>query len=97
MRISDWSSDVCSSDLQEVPSGHDPADYVTERIHATSHDGKPIPISLLYRKTTPRDGSAPVLLYGYGSYGFAMPAAFIPTRLRQVGRASGRGGGGQYV
>ena len=71
---------------QEVPSGHDPADYVTERIHATSHDGKPIPISLLYRKTTPRDGSAPVLLYGYGSYGFAMPAAFIPTRLSLVDR-----------
>ena len=71
---------------QEVPSGHDPDDYVTERIHATSHDGKPIPVSLLYRKTTPRDGTAPVLLYGYGSYGFAMPAAFVPTRLSLVDR-----------
>lgn len=71
---------------QEVPSGHNPADYVTERIHATSHDGKPIPISLLYRKSTPLDGSAPVLLYGYGSYGFAMPAAFVPTRLSLVNR-----------
>lgn len=71
---------------QEVPSGHDPADYVTERIHATSHDGKPIPISLLYRKSTRLDGNAPVLLYGYGSYGFAMPAAFVPTRLSLVNR-----------
>jgi oligopeptidase B len=71
---------------QEVPSGHDPADYVTERIHATSHDGKPIPISLLHRKDLQRDGYAPVLLYGYGSYGLAIPAAFIPTRFSLVDR-----------
>ncbi len=71
---------------QEVPSGHDPADYVTERIHATSHDGKPIPVSLLYHKDMPRDGNAPVLLYGYGSYGLSIPAAFIPSRLSLVNR-----------
>ena len=71
---------------QEVPSGHDPADYVTRRIFATSHDGKSIPISLLYRKTTPLDGSAPVLLYGYGSYGITIPAAFATTRLSLVDR-----------
>lgn len=71
---------------QEIPSGHDPDDYVTERIHATSHDGKPIPISLLYRKGTPHDGTAPVLLYGYGSYGLSVPAAFIPSRLSLADR-----------
>jgi oligopeptidase B len=71
---------------QEVPSGHDPADYVTERIHATSHDGRPIPITLLHRKDLPHDGSAPVLLYGYGSYGLSIPAAFMPTRLSLVDR-----------
>jgi oligopeptidase B len=71
---------------QEIPSGHDPDAYAIERIHATSHDGKPIPVSLLYRNGLPRDGNAPVLLYGYGSYGLAVPAAFIPTRLSLVDR-----------
>ena len=71
---------------QEVPSGHDAADYVTRRIVATGHDGEQIPISLLYRKTTPIDGSAPVLLYGYGSYGITIPAAFSTARLSLVDR-----------
>lgn len=71
---------------QEVPSGHDAGDYVTRRLVATSHDGKPIPISLLYRKTTPIDGSAPVLLYGYGSYGITIPASFSTTRFSLVDR-----------
>jgi len=71
---------------QEVPSGHDAADYVTRRIVATSHDGKPIPISLLYRKSTPIDGTAPILLYGYGSYGITIPAAFSTTRLSLIDR-----------
>jgi oligopeptidase B len=71
---------------QEIPSGHDPALYATERIHATSHDGRPIPVSLLYRKGLARDGNAPVLLYAYGSYGLAVPAGFVPTRLSLVDR-----------
>ena len=61
---------------QEVPSGHDPADYVVRRIMAPGHDGADIPVTLLYRKGTPLDGSAPLLLYGYGSYGITIPAAF---------------------
>ncbi|MFK5980903.1 MAG: S9 family peptidase [Rhizobiaceae bacterium] len=61
---------------QEVPSGHDPADYVTRRVFAPSHDGEQIPVTLLYCKDTPLDGSAPCLLYGYGSYGMSMPASF---------------------
>ncbi len=71
---------------QEVPSGHDPADYVTRRIMAASHDGTRVPVSLLYRKDTPLDGSAPLLLYGYGSYGMSMPAGFATNRLSLVDR-----------
>jgi oligopeptidase B len=71
---------------QEVPSGHTPADYVTTRIMATSHDGAQVPVSLLHRRDFVRDGSAPLLLYGYGSYGMAMPASFSTSRLSLVDR-----------
>ena len=71
---------------QEIPSGHDPADYRTERILVPSHDGVPVPVSLLYRKDQALDGSAPLLLYGYGSYGHAMPASFSANRLSLVDR-----------
>ncbi len=71
---------------QEVPSGHDPADYRAERLLAESHDGALVPVSLLYRADTPLDGSAPVLLYGYGSYGMAIPAAFSTNRFSLVDR-----------
>ena len=71
---------------QEVPSGHDPADYVTRRLTAVSHDGARVPVSLLYRRTTPLDGTAPLLLYGYGAYGHAIPAAFSTNRLSLVDR-----------
>ncbi|MCY4546920.1 MAG: S9 family peptidase [Defluviicoccus sp.] len=71
---------------QEVPSGHDPADYVTRRLAATGHDGAQIPVSVLYRRTTALDGSAPLLLYGYGAYGHAIPAAFSTNRLSLVDR-----------
>src|SRR6202140_1656039 len=71
---------------QEIPSGHDPADYVTTRIIATSHDGAKVPVSILHRKDFVRDGTAPLLLYGYGSYGMAMPASFSANRLSLVDR-----------
>ncbi|MDQ4136967.1 MAG: S9 family peptidase, partial [Pseudomonadota bacterium] len=58
---------------QEVPSGHDPADYVTRRLFATAPDGEEVPISLVHRRDFAHDGSAPCLLYGYGSYGMSMP------------------------
>ena len=72
--------------VQEVPSGHDPADYVTRRIMAPSHDGEAVPISVLHHRDTPVDGAAPLLLYGYGSYGMSMPASFSTTRLSLVDR-----------
>jgi oligopeptidase B len=71
---------------QEIPSGHNPADYVTTRIMAPSHDGADVPVSILHRKDLRRDGSAPLLLYGYGSYGMAMPASFSANRLSLVDR-----------
>ncbi len=71
---------------QEVPSGHDTTAYATRRIFAEADDGVRVPISLLYRRDTPLDGSAPLLLYGYGSYGYAIPAAFSPSRFSLVDR-----------
>ncbi len=71
---------------QEVPSGHNPADYVTTRIMAAAHDGAQVPVSLLHRKDIKLDGSAPLLLYGYGSYGHAIPASFSTNRLSLVDR-----------
>ena len=69
-----------------IPSGHDPAEYVTERIFAPAADGASVPVSLLYAKATPRDGTAPLLLYAYGAYGHAMPASFGSNRLSLVDR-----------
>ncbi|MHC4055501.1 S9 family peptidase [Bradyrhizobium sp. 25ACV] len=71
---------------QEIPSGHDAADYVTTRITAKSHDGAEVPVSILYRRGLKLDGTAPLLLYGYGSYGMAMPASFNANRLSLVDR-----------
>ena len=71
---------------QEIPSGHDPANYETRRIFAPAHDGEPIPISLLYRRGLKLDGSAPCWLYGYGSYGIAIPAAFNANWLSLADR-----------
>jgi oligopeptidase B len=71
---------------QEVPSGHNPADYVTRRVFAPAPDGELVPVSILYRKTTPIDGTAPLFLYGYGAYGIPIPASFSTTRLSLVDR-----------
>jgi len=71
---------------QEVPSGHDPEAYVTRRLMAPAPDGETVPVSLVYAKGTPLDGTAPVLLYGYGSYGASMPASFSTARLSLVDR-----------
>lgn len=71
---------------RQVPSGHDPRRYRTRRIEAVSHDGERVPISLLWHESTPIDGSAPLLLYGYGAYGRSTPAAFSGNRLSLVNR-----------
>jgi oligopeptidase B len=71
---------------QEIPSGHDPANYVTRRLLAPLADGEMVPISILHRKDLDRDGSAACLLYGYGAYGLSIPAAFSTHRLSLVDR-----------
>ncbi len=71
---------------QEIPSGHDPSLYVTRRVMAPAHDGETVPVSLLYRKETKLDGSAPLLLYGYGAYGMSIPAGFSTNALSLVDR-----------
>jgi oligopeptidase B len=72
--------------VQEVPSGHNPADYVVERLNAPAPDGQLVPVTVLRRRSTPVDGTAPVLLYGYGSYGSPIPAGFATNRLSLVDR-----------
>ncbi len=71
---------------QEVPSGHDPSAYVARRLFADSHDGARVPITVLHRRETPQDGSAPLLLYGYGAYGISIPASFKSTPYSLVDR-----------
>jgi oligopeptidase B len=71
---------------QEIPSGHDPARYITTRIMASAHDGAQVPVSILHKRDLKQDGKAPLLLYGYGSYGHAMPASFSANRLSLVDR-----------
>jgi oligopeptidase B len=71
---------------QEIPSGHDPARYVARRLYATAADGQQVPVTVLMLKDTPLDGSAPVLLYGYGSYGHAMEPSFSIRNLSLVDR-----------
>jgi len=71
---------------QEVPSGHNPADYETRRIFAAAADGERVPLTLLYRRGLQFDGTAPALLYGYGAYGVAMPAGFSVSKLSLVDR-----------
>ncbi len=71
---------------QEIPSGHDPAQYLARRLHARAADGAEVPIAVLMRRDTPVDGSAPLLLYGYGSYGMAMEPSFSIRNLSLVDR-----------
>ena len=71
---------------QQVPSGHSPADYIVERIDAPAEDGALVPVTLLRHRDTPLDGTAPVLLYGYGSYGITIPSDFRTGRLSLVNR-----------
>ncbi len=84
---------------QPVLGGYDPSQYVSERLHATASDGTRVPLSIVYRRDTPRDGSAPLLLYGYGSYGMSVPVNFSSNRLSLLDRgviyavAHIRGGG----
>jgi len=71
---------------QEVVGGYNAEDYVTERLYATAKDGTKVPISIVYKKGFKKDGAAPLLLYGYGSYGASMDASFSSGRLSLLDR-----------
>ncbi len=71
---------------QEIPSGHDTEDYIVERIEYKSHDGRMVPLTITRHKKTKIDGTANVLLYGYGSYGNSMSPGFSSTRLSLINR-----------
>lgn len=72
--------------VQEIPSGYDPAQYVTERVMITARDGTKVPVSVLYKKGFKKDGSQPLHLYAYGAYGYAVPPGFSANRLSMVDR-----------
>ncbi len=71
---------------QIIPSGHDPKNYVVERVECNSDDGRKVPLTITRHKDTPLDGSANLLLYGYGSYGASMSPSFSSTRLSLINR-----------
>ncbi len=71
---------------QEIPSGHNPDDYIVERLECPSHDGRLIPITITRHKKTKIDGSANLLLYGYGSYGSSMSPDFSSTKFSLIDR-----------
>ena len=71
---------------QEIPAGHDASRYIARRLHATAKDGASVPITVLMLAGTPLDGSAPLLLYGYGSYGLPMDPSFSIRNLSLVDR-----------
>lgn len=70
----------------EIPSGHDPSQYMTERLHAVASDGTEVPMSIVYKKGLKRDGSNPTLLYGYGSYGYSFEPNFNANRFSLIDR-----------
>ena len=71
---------------QEIPSGHNSDDYIVERLECTSHDGRMVPVTITRHKKTKLDGSAKLLLYGYGSYGSSMSPSFSSTRISLIKR-----------
>jgi oligopeptidase B len=72
--------------VQEIPSGYDPSQYVTERMMITARDGKKVPVSIVYKKGYRKDGSQPLFLYAYGAYGYAIPPSFSTARLSLLDR-----------
>jgi oligopeptidase B len=71
---------------QQIPSGHDPDQYQVERLFAAAVDGEQIPITILRPAELKLDGSHPLLLYGYGAYGYSMPAGFVANHLSLLDR-----------
>jgi oligopeptidase B len=87
----EYDYDVASGKLttlkvQEIPSGYDAGRYGTERLKIIARDGTEVPVSIVYPKDFPRDGSGPLFLYAYGAYGYAIPPGFSTGRLSLLDR-----------
>jgi len=72
--------------VQDIPSGYDKSKYATERLDIVARDGTAIPVSIVYAKDFPKDGTRPLYLYGYGAYGIAIPPGFSTSRLSLLDR-----------
>ena len=89
MSTIDYNMDIKTKEIkkqQEVIGGHNPKDYITERVFATSRDGIKIPLSIVYHKDTKKSKTTPLLQYAYGSYGASMDPWFRSTRLSLLDR-----------
>jgi oligopeptidase B len=87
--VVDYQMDTGEWDLKkriEIPSGHDPQDYVTERLYASAADGRQVPMSIVYKRGLLKNGRNPTLLQGYGSYGFCLEPEFNANRLSLLER-----------
>ncbi|MDV3458735.1 S9 family peptidase [Sphingomonas sp. HF-S4] len=72
--------------VQEIPSGYDASKYATERLKIAARDGTQVPVSIVYPKGFPRDGSGKLYLYAYGAYGYAIPPGFSTSRMSFLDR-----------
>ncbi len=77
---------LTSLKVQEIPSGYDASQYVTERVEITARDGTKVPVSVVYKKGFKKDGNGPLYLYAYGAYGYAIPPGFSTVRLSYLDR-----------
>ena len=72
--------------VQEIPSGYDASQYVTERLMLPTRDGKQVPVSVVYKKGFAKDGKGKLFLYAYGAYGYAIPPSFATGRMSLLDR-----------
>jgi oligopeptidase B len=80
------SGEMTTLKVQEIPSGYDAGKYATDRLKIKARDGTEVPVSIVYPKDFPRDGSRPLFLYAYGAYGYAIPPGFSTGRLSLLDR-----------